>query len=143
MSSPAFLTQMPLRASADIEPCRVISLSGEYTAAKVASELVQPLGISAEWTVLPPIPDFGLSTLHARGTQKDPVSYFGSGMKAHAVVGTTPIAAAGRVMAMGDGSGRVIPAVPPCWVVGRVGEPAPAGSKVEVYIEPHYVAVGG
>lgn len=143
MSNASFLTQMPVRASADIEVCRVIGLSGDYTAAKVASELVQPLGISAEFTFLPPIPDFGLSTLHARGTQKDPVTYYGSGMKAHAEVGTTPIAAAGRVMAMGDGSGRVIPAVPPCWVVGRVGEAAPAGSRVEVYIEPHYVAVGG
>lgn len=140
--SNSFLTQIPLRASADINTCRVIGLSGDYTASQVANELTQPLGISAEWTALPPIVDYALTAVHARGTQKDPVTFYGHGMKGHAVVGTTPIAAAGRVMAMGDGSGRVIPAVPPCWIVGRVGEAAPAGSKVEVYIELVYAAVG-
>lgn len=141
--SDSFQTQPSLRASADINCCRVIGKSGEYTASQVATELVQPLGLSAEFSRLPPVPDWGLSTVHARGTQKDPVSLQGRGTKAFAETGGAVTAANGRVMAMGDGTGRVINAVPPCWVVGRIFEDAPSGSKVEVYVDPVYVAVGG
>lgn len=142
--SDSFQTQAPLRASADIEVCRVIGKSGDYTASHVATELVQPLGLSAEFTRLPPIVDYSLSTVHARGTQKDPVTLIGRGQKGHARVGAVAVTSAnGRVQAMGDGSGMVEDAVPPCWVVGRIYEDAPAGSLVEVYVDPVYVAVGG
>jgi hypothetical protein len=109
-------TQIPLRASADIEPNRVISRSGAYTAAKTANETTEPIGVSADWTVQPPIVDYGLSTLHARGAQADPVSFYGRGEKCYVRVGTTAISAGGgRVKVMADGSGRVIPtsSVPP------------------------------
>lgn len=134
----SFITQMPLRASADINTCRVIGLSGEYTASQVATQHVEPIGISAEWSFLPPIPDYGLSTLHARSASKDPVSYYGNGQKAHATVGTGGVTN-GRVMAAGDGSGDVVQLVAPAWSIGFVAEAAPAGSKVEVYIQIEYV----
>lgn len=134
------LTQIPLRASADINVCRVISRSGSHTAAQTADEVTEPIGISADWTIQPPIPDYSIGVLHARGANADPVSWFGRGEKAWALVGTTPIAAHGRVKVMGDGSGRVIPYVlgaAATWSVGYVGDSAaPAGSKVQVFIDP-------
>jgi len=144
MSGTPFLTALPLRASADIEPCRVIGLSGAWTAAKVTGNQIgagaEPLGVSAEWTVQPPIPDYSIGTLHARGAQADPVSYHGRGQKAHVVVGATAISAAGRVMAEAGGTGKVIPFVlgaAATWSVGVVGDAsAPVGSKVEVFIDP-------
>lgn len=139
MSNP-FITQAPLRASADIEPCRVIKLSGTFTAAKVTDSNDEPLGISAEFTIQPPIPDYSIGTLHARGASADPVTYHGRGQKAHAVVGATAISAAGRVMAEAGGTGKIIPYVlgaSDTWSVGIVTEAAaPVGSKVEVFIDP-------
>jgi hypothetical protein len=134
-------TQIPLRASADIEPNRVISRSGAYTAAKTANETTEPIGVSADWTVQPPIVDYGLSTLHARGAQADPVSFYGRGEKCYVRVGTTAISAGGgRVKVMADGSGRVIPYVlgaAATWSVGYTGDAAaPVGSLVELFVDP-------
>ena len=138
------LTQFPFRASADIAVCRVVTISGQYTVAQATDKTKMPVGVSAEWSFQAPLVDYGITgQVHARGTQKDPVSLYGRGQKAHVEVGATAISAAGPVMADADGSGKVVPAVAPCWVVGYVGEPAPVGSRVEILVDPVYVPTGG
>lgn len=140
----SLLTQLPLRASADVNACRVISLSGAYTAAHPADKTKEPIGITYEWSVLAPLVDFAVdATIVARGSKADTIPYAGRGLKAHAQVGATAITGQGPVMADSDGSGKVVPAVVPCWIVGYVAEAAPVGSKIEVLIDPVYVPTGG
>jgi hypothetical protein len=131
-----FFTQPPLRASADVNTCRVVGKSGDYTASQVADKSVEPLGISAEWTKDAPLP--GASTLHAKSATADNVTYHGRGQKAHGEVGSA-ISGAMRVSAAADGTGKVIPFVAPGWSVGWVFEAAPVNSKVEVFVDPQLV----
>src|SRR6478735_3162818 len=98
----SFLTQPPLRASADVNPCRVVARTGNYTGAQAANSAAEPIGISAEFSRKAPIP--GASTLHAISADDDPITFHGQGQKAHALVGAT-ISGWGRVMAKSDGTG--------------------------------------
>jgi len=134
-----FLDQIPLRASANVETCRVIGLTsgGTYTGSKVTDKTVEPIGISVEFSFLPPIVDYSLSAVAAR--TGDPLAFYGNGTKANAVVGATAITAQGRVMAETGGTGKVIPLVAPGWSIGYVGDAdAPTGSKVEVFVDIKY-----
>lgn len=128
------ITQLPLKAAASILYGRVITVSAANTGATATAATVVPIGISNQFTRMPPGTETVAGEIAAAG---DPLPYIGQGRMALAFVGAGGVTggsrveagAAGAVVALGAaGAGK--------WSVGIAQDDAPASSYVWVWVNP-------
>lgn len=134
MSAP--FTQPAIVASAGVLRARVVGYDGVVSGVTLTANTNEPLGISNNWTKYPPgtAADSPAGTIAEAG---DPIPYIGRGRKAFAYV-TTGVTGGTRVQAAANGgiAPLSVAAGATGWSVGMAEDSAPAGSYVEVYVDP-------
>lgn len=122
-------------AAAGIAPCVCIRFTANKTVNIPSASTQEVIGITDEWSELPPIPAYSLSANEV-STGK-PVPYKGRGMTAKALVGVGGVTGGTRVMSNAT-TGAVIAHVAGAsnWSVGIALDTATAGEYVDVWVDP-------